>query len=353
MLAELEARGFRNLMPVALEMGAGAHLILGENGAGKTSLLEAIYLLATTRSFRAAQLSDCCRHGADSFYLRAEVSDPRRARLEISCSEGKRARAVNGKRSSLAEHLSVLPVVLWTAADGEILTGAPDGRRRLLDRGVVGLHPATLGIIARYREALAEKRHLLSRGIGEVAPWNRVLAGAAAELIRRRAAYAEKLATALDQVLQECSLGLARVELRYRPSPRRGLEGVETIENEMEAARDRELHRRQPLVGPHRDDLEVSWDGHELRRVASAGERKAFGLALLAAHARVLTEAGRAPIFLLDDADTELDRRRLEALWRAFLPVRQLFATSNRSQVWEGIAIDHHWRCEQGKIEQL
>ncbi|NJL26359.1 MAG: hypothetical protein HC897_00080 [Thermoanaerobaculia bacterium] len=75
-------------------------------------------------------------------------------------------------------------------------------------------------------------------------------------------------------------------------------------------------------------------------------------MALLAAHARVLGEAGRSPIFLLDDADTELDRRRLETLWRAFQPASQVFATSNRPQVWESIAIDHTWQCERGQLSR-
>ena len=84
--------------------------------------------------------------------------------------------------------------------------------------------------------------------------------------------------------------------------------------------------------------------------MASAGERKAIGLALVAAHGEVIAGVGREPVYLLDDADTELDRDRLAALWAAFDAARQLFVTSNRPQVWDGIGIDRRWRCGAGSL---
>lgn len=362
MLTHLAARDFRNLEPLALEFGGGAHLILGENGAGKTSLLETIYLLATTRSFRTHQIGDCRRHGGDGFELAAEVDGAARSRLEIAWRGGKRERAVNGGRTSLAEHLAVLPILAWTSEDTEILTGAPSLRRRFLDRGVVGLRPASLDILARYRQALTEKRSLLQRdglrrGDGkslrdELGTWNLVLADTAAELIRRRAAYVERLGEELRDLLAASRLGLPEITLRYQPSPPEGLGGPSAVLDAFEHAAARELRRQQALVGPHRDDLEIRWQGHEIRRVASAGERKALGLALLAAHSRVLRAGGRPPIHLLDDVDTELDRGRLEALWELFRETPQLFATSNRPWVWEDVEIEQRWTCVGGRIER-
>jgi DNA replication and repair protein RecF len=107
---------------------------------------------------------------------------------------------------------------------------------------------------------------------------------------------------------------------------------------------------RRPLVGPHRDDLEIRWSEHRIRRVASAGERKALGLALIAAQGRILAEKGRSPIYLLDDADTELDQERLAAIWQAFAPAKQLIATSNRPQIWSHLGIDRHWHCQAGEL---
>ena len=116
MLIRLATQDFRNLEPLAWEPEAGSHLLLGGNGAGKTSLLEAIYVAATTRSFRAGQLADCVRHGTALFHVRAEVETDHRASLEVGWVDGQRIRLLNGKIAPLSEHLSTLPVVAWTSA---------------------------------------------------------------------------------------------------------------------------------------------------------------------------------------------------------------------------------------------
>ncbi|MCB1054260.1 MAG: DNA replication and repair protein RecF [Acidobacteria bacterium] len=350
MLAELAADRFRNLAPLRWRPGAGSHLLLGGNGAGKTSILEAMYLVATTRSFRTAQLADCCRHGSDSFRLAAEVEAAARVRLEVVWSAGQRTRAVNGHGTSLAEHLEVLPVVAWTAEQGELLTGAPEVRRRFLDRGVIGTRPAALATLTRYRRVLAQKRQLLQHGGSGLATWNELLATAAAELIALRRAYVAQLGEAFRTVLGEAGLAFPKVELRYRPSPRRGNGGAEDILAALERAEPRERQRRMPLLGPHRDDLVIAWADHQLRRVASAGERKAVGLCLLGAHGRVLAELGHAPLYLLDDADTELAPTTLEAVWRIFAGAGQLFATSNRDDVWRGVGFDRRWSVSAGGV---
>ncbi len=351
MLSRLEVRAFRNLEAAEQELAPGGHLILGANGAGKTSLLEAIYLLATTRSFRTSRIADCCRHGESRFHLGGEVETDRRVRLDFDWNSGQRERLVNGGRTSLAEHLSALPVVSWTAGDAEVLTGAPATRRRFLDRGALGLRPAAIEVISRYRRALGEKRQLLQRGGGELDAWNEVLARAAAELVALRARYVDEFRVALDSVLEACRLGLSGViEIAYRPSLASGLDGAEAIVAELAAARGREERLQQALLGPHRDDLVILWDDHEFRRVASAGERKALGLAVVAAHGKVITDAGREPVYLLDDADTELDRDRLRSLWTAFGTARQIFVTSNRPQVWDDVGLDRRWHCGGGKL---
>ena len=222
MLAQLSANHFRNLEPRVWQPAPGSHLLLGGNGAGKTSLLEAAYVLATTKSFRTHQLGDCIAHGEELFHLAGEVESERRTRLEVGWGKSWRLRRVNDKPSALAEHLAALPVVAWTAADGEILSGPPGLRRRFLDRGVIGLKPVALEVVGRYRQALHQKRELLA-GSGEgLDAWNGVLAGAASELIELRKAYVDALCRHFAEVLAESALPFPAVELRYRPSPASG-----------------------------------------------------------------------------------------------------------------------------------
>jgi DNA replication and repair protein RecF len=403
-LSHFTARGFRNLQPLDLAPSPGSHLLLGGNGAGKTSLLEAIYVLATTRSFRAAQVVDCVAHGATELALWGEVETDRRAALAVSVRDGVRQRSVNGKPTSLADHLAVLPVVAWAAVETGVLVGAPGARRRFMDRGVVATRPAALETLGRYREALRQKRELLARDGAGIEIWNELLAATAAEVIRLRAAYVDALRVELEAVLSEVGevreitaasapppaavpdatellfgtttsvagalappasqpggppgLRLADIELRYQPSPPQGLEGAAAIAAVLDKAIDRERRRQQPLLGPQRDELEILWGGHELRRVASAGERKALSLLLLAAHGRVVEAAGRRPVYLLDDADAELSPASVAAVWSVFAKRvaatgGQLFASSNRPQVWLTLDVDTLWQMEKGSLSRL
>jgi DNA replication and repair protein RecF len=407
-LSHFTARGFRNLQPLDLAPSPGSHLLLGGNGAGKTSLLEAIYVLATTRSFRAGQVVDCVAHGADELDLWGEVETDRRAALAVSVREGVRQRSVNGKPTSLADHLAVLPVVAWATVETGVLVGAPGARRRFMDRGVVATRPAALETLGRYREALRQKRELLARNGTGIEIWNELLAATAAEVIRLRAAYVDALRVELAAVLAEVGevreitaspaasaplppavpdaaellfggntasavpppaiqpgspgahpgLRLAEIELRYQPSPPQGLEGAAAIAAVLDKAIERERRRQQPLLGPQRDELEILWNGHELRRVASAGERKALSLLMLAAHGRVVEAAGRQPIYLLDDADAELAPPSVAAVWSVFAKRvaatgGQLFASSNRPQVWLTLDVDTLWQMEKGILSKL
>ncbi len=268
--------------------------------------------------------------------------------------EGQRVRALNGKVTPLSEHLAVLPVVAWTAAaEAEVLVGAPKARRRFMDRGVVGIRPTALELLGRYREALRQKRGLLlGKGSG-LEIWNEMLAATAADVISQRHRYVELLKDALARVLEASGFPFPVIELRYRPSPAEGLEGQEVIAKALDRAADRERRRQMPLLGPHRDEIEILWAGHEIRRVASAGERKALSLMLLAAHGRVMEESGRPPLYLLDDMDAELAPQTVASVWGVFREAGQVVVTSNRPQVWLTLDVGTLWEMERGEIRLL
>lgn len=346
-------------MPLDWRPGPGSHLLLGDNGAGKSSLLEAVYVLATTRSFRAPRLAQCVQHGESVLRLLGEVEDQRRWLLDVAWSrEAGLARSVDGGSASLAEHLAVLPMVAWTSVEGEVVTGEPSLRRRFLDRGVVGTRPVALEALSRYRQALDQKRELLSAvssdespsrsSSASLAPWNDLLADAAATVLEARNRYVERLSRAFDEVRSQAEIEIPEVVLRYRPSPKRGLEGREVIRDVLERVQNRERTVGFALVGPQRDELEILWGGHPVPAVASAGERKILSLLLSAAHGRVLEAAGREPLYLLDDLDAELAPGALARVWRCFASARQVFVTSNRPAVWEGLSMGATWHLAGG-----
>lgn len=348
----LSGLDFRNFEKLSWSPSPGANLLLGVNGAGKTSLLEAVYLLATTRSFRASRLRECVRLGAETFALSGEVEGGRRTRLEVSWVARALQRAVNGSTTSVAEHLGILPVVSWSSRDVDQLLGAPRFRRRMLDQGIVGVRPAALVALSRYRRALGQKRAALLRG-EDPGPWNEVLAAPAAEIIASRRLYAEELQGATAKALSESDLDVEPPELEYRPSPAAGVDGPEALLEALEEAGGREERRGIPVVGPHRDELYIRWRGTEARRIASAGERKALGLGLAAGRGRVLAAHDRQPVYLIDDADAELDERRLIGAWSLFAGAPQVVATSSRERVWNGVELAARWRLSGGSLQRL
>jgi len=249
-----------------------------------------------------------------------------------------RRRRLDGRDASLAEHLEVLPILAWGPDDTELVAGGPEHRRRLLDRGLVHLRPLVVESLGRYRRALAEKRTLLARGDRRgLEGWNGVLSRHGAEISGARAGLAAEVDAGLGELASRYAPELPPAGLRYRPSHPAALEGEAALAAALERARAEESERRQPLLGPHRDRVELVWDGEDARRVASAGERKALGLLLLAALATRLAAAGREPALVLDDIDAELDRGRLERLAGLFEAFPRRWLSSNRPQVWEGV----------------
>lgn len=337
-LARLRLRDFRNFSRLDWRPPAPRLLLSGPNGAGKSSLLEAIYLAATTRSFRTARLEPCLRRGAESFSIRLEVGERPRRELAIDWSPGERHRRLDGRTATLAEHLAVLPVLAWSQADNELLSGGAEVRRRFFDRGMVQQRPATMMILGRYQKALAAKRALLAGPpTGELDAWNELLAREGAALAAARAAAAGELAAGLAEMVARHAPELPAPGVRYRPGSPSALAGESALRAELAAARPLERSRARALVGPHRDDFELLWKGEPARLAASAGERKALGLLLLAAQAGAAAGAGREPLLLLDDADAELDRERLRRVIGAFAGVARLVVTSSRPAAWEGI----------------
>lgn len=370
MLRQLIARGFRNLEPLDWEVGPGCHLLLGATGTGKTSVLEALYAVTTTRSFRTARLADCARREPSGsaasdltaaedaeelgFFLAAEVGDATRTRLELSWSETRGLdRRANGERVALSAHLGAQPVLVWSSADVGMLNGDATARRRFVDRGVIHRHPTSLDAYSRYRSLLGQKRSLLRAGgsRSEVAAWNELLADAAVAIVAQRAAFARGLGEAFATAARGSGLPYDELAIEYRPSPRSAAEGVEALRETLDRAIASELAARGPLLGPHRDRIVISWHGAELAQRASSGERKAIGLLLLLAQAS-LVERARGPVLLLvDEADAELDRTTLLALFPAISTQPQVVLTSNRPEVFEGLDECQRWRLRSGRLE--
>lgn len=322
-LERLQADRFRNLKAVAVDLPAGLALITGRNGQGKTSLLEAAYLLGTARSFRTSRTEETiAREGGPARVAGRAGGLAGPVRLAVSLDAGERRLFVDDVERPVDVFLGRLDLVALPSDSARILRDGPDGRRRFIDSGIVGLGAGFLADLGEYRRALAERNALLRKGGGDrhLDAWDEQLAEAAARLHRRRRAYVLELACRLGEAERALLAPEETIGLRYRPSPaaseeRDPSEFSAVYRDALKRGRGRDLALGFTSDGPHRDDLETTFAGADIRRFGSAGQLRATMIALCAGKLSLLRERHReSPLFLMDDFDSDLDEIRVRSL---------------------------------------
>lgn len=342
LLEQLSVREFRNLARVDLEPAPRLNVIAGNNGQGKTSLLEAIYFAATSRSFRTHRAAELVRHGASVASSRARFVEQRAglaplAREQTAAVEQKRCVVrIDGNRpASLASFATRSPVVAFHPEELALSTGPASVRRTLLDRLALFMDPQSADHRARYSHALRTRSELLHRGAAsaqaspELDAFEELCAVHGAALTRAREAAAQALAPELSHAFAQIAAPGLLLAARYAPG---GSPDPEQAREALRAQRRRDAHRPSAGFGPHRDDLVLELDGHPARVVASQGQHRALTLSLKAAEsAAVAAVRGMEPILLLDDVSSELDPDRTTALF-VFLGMTrgQVFLTTTR-----------------------
>ncbi len=329
---------FRNLTRLELSPAPRLNVIAGDNGQGKTSVIEALYLVATSRSFRAERLAELVQQGAEQASVVARIREdglPREQRGSVSVRG--RSFVIDGKRpATQAAYATKTPVVVFHPGDLGLASGPASGRRTLLDRVALFLEPHSADHRARYTRALRERQRALEeRGAAatELDAFETLLVehGTAFAGCRRRAAEAmgRSLLPAFARMAQP-GLGL---EVSYRAG---GTEDAEVFRAELVRRRRDDARRGSATFGPQRDDLELSIDGRSARRHASQGQQRILTLALKLAELSCLRQARRAhPVLLLDDVSSELDPGRTGAVYRFLEEAKsQVFVTTTRPELF-------------------
>jgi DNA replication and repair protein RecF len=326
-LASLRLTDFRAFEAARLALSASANVLAGGNAAGKTSLLEAIFLLGRGQSFRSARLDSLIRHGAGSLTAFAELrpgSTAQRVGIEVERGSGTTCR-VDGSAATRGELATALPVQLLDPVSQELVRGPPEERRRFLDWGVFHVEQGFLESWQRYRRALDQRNAALRAGDwSAVSAWDEPLAtaGVSVDLLRRRA-VAQMLPGV--QRLSEQLLGQP-AEMDYHAGWAEGTDLRQALQES--AARDRQMAGTQ--VGPHRADLKLRLGGRLARPTVSRGQEKLLAAALSLAQTEQVSERlGRRVLLLVDEPAADLDQvhlgRLLEALAQA---PAQLFITT-------------------------
>ncbi len=314
-LTRLDLRNVRNLIDATLTPGPGITLLLGDNGAGKSSVLEGLHLLAYGRSFRGRVRDGLIRVGQPALEVYAEWRDdvaqadhPRRAGLRHS-GQAWTGRLDGVDVPQLGDLCAALMVVTFEPGSHALISGSSDVRRRFLDWGLFHVEHDFLPQWRRYARALRQRNALLKAGAGgqQLDAWDHELSDAAAPLDTRRDAYLARLQAAVHDVAAEIAPSLGRPELVFQPGWRRG---DLSLADALLVARDRDRAAGHTSVGPHRADWRIRFDARPEQGLLSRGQAKQAALCCLLAQARDCAERreGRWPVMALDDLASELDR---------------------------------------------
>lgn len=314
--------------------------MLGENAQGKTNVLEAIYLLATLRSFRGAGGAQMVRSGEAGYFVGGRVDDTRD--LSIYWSAGKRRITMNQEPiRSLSDFLGCLRAVVFCAEDLQLIKGASRIRRRFLDFLLAQTEPAYLPLLQRYMRTLRSRNALLKCSDlepGLMESFSRELIRAGNEIIERRRRLLPKVSALARLAYRRVSNDAEEFRFLYRPSVQQDFAA------ELERSRDREVRYRSTTVGPHRDDFSLLLDGRDASQFGSEGQKRSAAISLKTAQAEYLAGVlGGPPILLIDDVMGELDLRRRSGL----LPLLEK-AGQERGQVFM-TCTEENWPQEMGR----
>ncbi|TCZ85681.1 DNA replication/repair protein RecF [Lysobacter sp. N42] len=323
-VTRLDIRDFRRFGEVSLAPGPGLNLLVGDNGAGKTSVIEALHLMAYGRSFRGRVRDGLVRSGAAGLEVFVQWTEtlpsgerPRRAGLRHSGSDW--AGRLDGESvTQLGELCAALAVVTFEPGSHDLIHGASETRRRFVDWGLFHVEPGFMAPWRRYARALKQRNALLKQRIqdDQLDAWDQELAQTGEILTEQRRAYLEQLAPHVAGVAADLGPALGVASLQYLPGWRRD---ELPLADALLLARERDLLAGHTSVGPHRADWRLAFAAIPGRDALSRGQAKLAALSALLAQAELhRAVTGQSPVFCLDDLASELDRghqrRTLERL---------------------------------------
>lgn len=334
-LDSIRLYNFRNFVACDASFSPSVNAFLGDNGQGKTNLIEAIGVLSFAKSFRSQTNSELIRWGESEASVFGKITKSAgEEELGVVFKGGKRETLLNGnKLKSIEDFVGRLICVSFSPSDMSIVQGSPQERRRFIDKHLTEARPAMLRRLMDYSRALKNKNAVLqddSARLETVRPWNQILAETGTEIINSRRALLSRLED-LARGFQSRISGDAPLSLKLKTN---------LCPDDIEVNRDAAFHaletsfhkerlRGQAMYGPHRDDIEILLGDKEAGSFASQGQTRTIVLSLKLGMIQLLEETrGESPIVLLDDVDSELDAARRNSLFELVLEQsRQVFIT--------------------------
>ncbi|RAV19534.1 DNA replication/repair protein RecF [Paenibacillus contaminans] len=342
-LKSIGLSGYRNYADFELRTDSSVNIFIGPNAQGKTNLLEAIYVLALTKSHRTHQDKELIGWDKQQALLYGELDKkygPIKLQLSIS-QNGKKAKLNGLEQKKLSGYVGAMNVVMFAPEDLEIVKGSPGIRRRFLDMEIGQVQPSYLYDITQYQKILLQRNNFLktpaaanSSGSAMLDVWNEQIAGYGVKIIKKRQSFIEKLQQWAERIHSGITNGQEQLLIRYAPSlecPPEEAEAVllDQFMLKLSKVKEQEVRRGTTLVGPHRDDLLFYINDKEVQTFGSQGQQRTTALSLKLAELELIREeVGEYPILLLDDVLSELDRYRQTQLIETFQDKVQTFITT-------------------------
>ncbi len=359
-IVRLTVSGLRRFTSVEVEPGPTLNLITGDNGAGKTSLLEALHLMAYGRSFRGRVRDGLIQTGADAVEVFVEWTEGKERRLRRAglrhAGQSWVGRLDGENVAQLGELCAALAVVSFEPGSHALITGGGETRRRFVDWGLFHVEPGFLPLWRRYARALKQRNALLKSGrVGQqLDAWDRELAEAGEPITQYRRQYLEHLQTRLLCVAGELVPALGASSIEFQP----GWRSHElSLSDALLLARDRDRSLGYTTLGPHRADWRIDYAAHPNRESLSRGQAKLSALSVLLAQAEDYAQRrGEWPIIALDDLASELDgNHQQRVLGRLLDSGAQLFVTGTAPPAaLDPLSVKATlFHVEQGQIQAL
>jgi DNA replication and repair protein RecF len=341
-LAHLRLRDFRNYARLDADFSPGFHLLLGDNAQGKTNILEAIYLMATLRSFRGVGGAQMIRHGAKGYFVGGHVVAQGEREIKMFWSVRERNLSLDGQPvKKLTDYFGALRTVIFCTEDLQLVKGTARARRRFLDLLLAQTQPGYLPLLQRFMHTVRARNALLKQRTGDEAAlesFSIELVKLGNNIIRARRELVPKFSPLARLAYRRISNDAEELRIEYAPSVKND------FAVELAQSRAREKTFRATLVGPHRDDLQLLLNEKSAAQFGSEGQKRTLAIALKMAQAEFLAGIhGSAPILLIDDVMGELDLKRRSG----FLPLLE-HARKTSGQVFM-TATEENWPRELGK----
>lgn len=330
-LSRLELTTFRNIDHIDLETADSLNLIYGENGSGKTSILEAIHLLSTGKSFRSALVDPLIKDGQSQAVIFARTLDNDQIGLAKPRNQKHELKLNGAQQKNWDEVARLLPTLVLDSGSFQFLEGGPKARRRFLDWGVFHVEPTFVSHWRRSRQALAQRNRLLKSARieeSQLRVWDQELVSSANEIDRYRQSYMDEILPDFNEIYaclaQKAEYGA--LSIAYK----RGWDAETSLREALIGSRAQDIKYGASQVGPHRADIEIRIGRRRALEVLSRGQQKLLICALKIAQGKLLSKKiGRQCVYLVDDLPAELDtENRKRVLTQLHLLKSQLFLTS-------------------------